>query len=211
MTDFYAHGPVPGQVIWGREEFPPPGSFGLSRIGGLTGKLIAAGQAFSGDGSRFTHAFVVLDDQWVIEAMPGGARLAPLADRLNHAEVVFSDKPIQDYLERWKAGFEAETPDPTDREKLYDWVEESKRQDVVWNARRLEGTGYGYLQYLALGLVALGFSPKWLERYVASKGRMICSQMVDEVYRRVGIQLFDDGRLPQQVTPGDLARYAGAA
>lgn len=176
---------------------PPPGSFGLSRIGGLLGKLIAAGQAFSGDGSRWTHAFIVLDDETVIEAMPGGARIVPIADRLKHEEVVFSDRPMQDWL--------GELVDP-----LVDW-ESTMRQLIVAQARGLDGIGYGYLQYLALGLVALGLKPRWLRLFIAKRNRMICSQLVDEVYRRAGIQLFDDGRLPQDVTPGDLAHYAGIA
>jgi hypothetical protein len=177
-----------------------PGSFGLSRIGGLLGKLIAAGQAFSGDGSRFTHAFVVLDHGEVIEAMPGGARIVPIADRLKHDEVVFCDAPVQGYLaaSRWQD------------ERNQRVIEKAVRWDIVRHARALEGTGYGYLQYLALGLVALGFQPKWLERYIADTGRMVCSQLVDEVYRRAGIHLFVDEtpeRLPQQVTPGDLDDY----
>jgi len=186
-------------------ELPKPGSFGLSRIGGLTGKLIAAGQAFSGDGSRWTHAFVVLDDETVIEAMPGGARIRPLAEYLAHEEIFFSDRPIQTWMARRDPrliemyGHNAGT-----HEQLI-------RDVVVLNARRLNGTGYGYLQYLALGLVAVGVEPRWLRRYIASKGRMICSQLVDEVYRRAGVHLFNDGRLPQDVTPGDLANYAGAS
>jgi hypothetical protein len=176
------------------QALPPPGSFGLSRIGGLLGKLIAAGQAFSGDGSRFTHAFVVLDHGEVIEAMPGGARIVPIADRLKHEEVVFCDAPVQGWL--------ADGPPENVADGL---LEEWKRDHVVQVARRLEGTGYGYLQYLGLGLVALGFQPRWLERYIGNTGRMVCSQLCDEIYRRAGMQIFDDGRLPQQVTPGDLA------
>jgi hypothetical protein len=180
-------------------DLPPPGSFGLSRIGGLLGKLIAAGQAFSGDGSRFTHAFVVLGYDEVIEAMPGrrGARIVPIADRLKHGEVVFCDAPVQRRIARssWK--------DEHNRRI----IEQAIRSDILRHARRLEGAPYGYLQYLALGLVALGFQPKWLERYIANAGRMICSQLVDLVYERAGIHLFSDGRLPQQVTPGDLDDY----
>lgn len=174
---------------------PPPGSFGLSRIGGLLGKLIAAGQAFSGDGSRWTHAFIVLEGGWVLEAMPGGARIVSIGERLRDSEVVFCDAPVQQWLQ---ANSSAYGPD----------TEYLKRRQVSQVAYSLDRVGYGYLQYLALGLVELGFRPKWLRRYIASRGRMICSQLVDEVYRRAGIQVFDDGRLPQDVTPGDLAiRY----
>ena len=33
---------------------------------------------------------------------------------------------------------------------------------------------------------------------------MICSQLVDEAYKRAGVQLFDDNRLPGDVDPNDL-------
>ncbi len=36
------------------------------------------------------------------------------------------------------------------------------------------------------------------------KDRLICSQLVDEAYRLADIHLFNDGRLPQLVSPGDL-------
>jgi cell wall-associated NlpC family hydrolase len=60
----------------------------------------------------------------------------------------------------------------------------------------------------ALALLRLGVRPKWLTRYVADKGRLICSQLVDEAYRLGGIHLFNDGRPSQDVTPGDLT-YVG--
>lgn len=201
MTVSFAD-PLTGQITEVK-----PGSFGLSRIGGLTGKLIAAGQAFSGDGSRWTHAFVVLDDETVVEAMPGGARIVPIADRLKHDEIAFAD-PVAEWAVTRRAELEALFTDehaPTDPELFFGYVERIKREQIVDYARSLEGRGYGYLQYVALGLVALGFDPKWLRRYIASNERMICSQLVDEVYRLSGIKVFDDERLPQQVTPGDLA------
>jgi hypothetical protein len=40
--------------------------------------------------------------------------------------------------------------------------------------------------------------------FVADEGHLICSQLVDEAYLRAGVHLFDDGRLPGDVTPGDL-------
>lgn len=185
------------------------GMFGLSRIGGTLGKLIAAGQAFSGDTSRWTHAFIVLDDLTVIEAMPGGARIVPIADRLAHDEVAFSDQPMQDWLADYMADLDPKLASGlTDRAAFVDSIERMRRDDIVSAARGLNGVGYGYLQYLAIGLVALGFEPRWLRKYISGKTRMICSQLVDEVYRRANIQVFDDGRLPQDVTPGDLAiRY----
>lgn len=184
------------------------GMFGLSRIGGLLGKLISAGQAFAGDGSRWTHAFVVLDDETVIEAMPGGARIVPIGDRLKHDEVVFSDEPIQDWLVDYENSIADKQFQFTDRDAYFEVIERWQRMEVVQQARLLRGVRYGYLQYFLMGLVALGFHWQWLEDRVARKDRMICSQLVDEIMLRSGIHIFDDGRLSQHVTPGDLAiRY----
>jgi hypothetical protein len=40
--------------------------------------------------------------------------------------------------------------------------------------------------------------------FIADSGHLICSQLVDLCYLRAGAHLFDDGRLPGDVTPGDL-------
>jgi hypothetical protein len=37
---------------------------------------------------------------------------------------------------------------------------------------------------------------------------MICSQLADEAAMRGGWHLFSDGRIPQDVTPGDLWKLA---
>lgn len=63
---------------------------------------------------------------------------------------------------------------------------------------------YGYLDLLALGLMQYGIRPRLVRRVVARSDRMICSQAADEACRRAGVHLFDDGREPQDVTPGDL-------
>lgn len=157
---------------------PPPGTFGLTRIEGLTGALVALGQLLIGDGSRYSHAFVVLDDGTVMEAMPSVARIRPLADSLSRRPLAFS------------------------------WViplTEEQRARIVAEARACEGVRYGFSAYLYLALTRLGVRWPWLCRYLTRSGRMICSQLVDEVYRRAGVQLFDDGRPPHMVTPGDLA------
>lgn len=150
------------------------GDIGLTKIEGLLGFFVMLGQALAQDASRYTHAYIVLDDETVIAAQPGGARIDKLSD--------YNNKSI--YLQR----------DLTDEQ----------RATIVAEARALEGLPYSYLDYLALALARFGIKPKWLQRYIANKGHMICSQLCDEVYRRAGIHLFNDGRLPQEVTPGDL-------
>jgi len=151
-----------------------PGDIGLTKIGGVLGFFVSLGQHLAGDSSRYTHAYIVLDDETVIAAQPGGARIDKLSD--------YHNKSI--YLQR-------------------DLTEE-QRACIVAHARTLEGLPYSFLDYLAIALARFGIKPKWLIRFIVDKGHMICSQLCDEVYRRAGIHLFNDNRLPQEVTPGDL-------
>lgn len=154
-----------------------PGDFGLTRIRGIVGWWIGLGQLITGDASRYTHAFIVLDDDTVVEAMPGGAIITPLS--FYEGSAVYSRLELTD----------------------------EQRAAIVREAKSLKGIPYSFLDYLALALAHFGIKPKKLRKYIQSKGHMICSQLVDEVYRRAGVHMFNDGRLPQDVTPGDLANY----
>lgn len=151
-----------------------PGDIGLTRIGGVLGFFVSLGQHLAGDSSRYTHAYIVLDDETVIAAQPGGARIDKLSDYKNKAIYIQLD------------------------------LTDEQRASIVAEARALEGLPYSFLDYLAIAITRLGIKPKWLKRYIANTGHMICSQLCDEVYRKVGIHLFNDDRLPQEVTPGDL-------
>lgn len=153
-----------------------PGDFGLTKIKGWTGIWVSLGQWLNGDASRYTHAFVVVDDNYVIEAQPGGAVLTPLADYLERDDVVFSNLILTD----------------------------QERETIVERAQQLEGTPYSFLDYLAIALVRLGLKPKRLiDRVVGSK-HLICSQLVTEVYEYAGVYIFD-ATPSWLVTPGDLA------
>lgn len=155
---------------------PKPGDIGFTKMGGFVGKMIYHAQAFNGDRSQWTHCFIVLDDDTLIEAQPGGAAIFSLSKYRNR-DTVFPEQGFSD----------------------------EKRAEIVRIARSLEGTPYSFADYLALFLERIGLSFGLTKRYVKNTGHMICSQFCDEVYRRAGIHLFDDGRLPQDVTPGDLA------
>lgn len=155
---------------------PQPGDFGLSVIGGFGGWWVNLGQSLTGDSSRYTHAFVVLPGGKVIEAMPGGARIADLSDYLDGQDVIFSRMRLTDF----------------------------ERENIVAHAESFEGVPYSFLDYLSLALVHFNIRPKWLRKYIKDSGHMICSQLVDEAYLRAGVHLFDDGRDPGDVTPGDL-------
>lgn len=185
---------------------PKPGSIGLSIIGGKTGALVAAGQAITGDGSRWTHAFIVVDNDEVVEGMPGGARLTKLADRIDDdGGIVFSDRPVAEAL----TGLEASTPAPNWDDEWRGFYERNLRQDICQVARGMVGTPYSFLDYVAMAFTHFGIHAGWLRRYMLSKNHMICSQLVDEAFRRVGIHMFNDGRLPMDVTPGDIANRYG--
>lgn len=86
---------------------------------------------------------------------------------------------------------------------------------VAKAAHWLEGTPYSFLDYAALTAHAFGGNRGYvplpertaLERYISNTGHMICSQLADECLRRAGVQVFRDGRLPQDVMPAAL--YTG--
>lgn len=159
-------------------EPPLPGTFGLSRITGVVGALIGLGQLVIGDGSRYSHAFVILDDSTAMEAFPAGAAITPKGYALSRRPLALS----------WAIP-----------------LTDEQRAAIVREARLLEGTKYGFSAYLHLALSGVGIRWPWLINYLQRNKRMVCSQLVDEVYRRAGIHLFDDGRAPFDVTPGDLA------
>lgn len=156
-----------------------PGDLGFTRITGFTGWWVNLGQALTGDANRFTHVFVVMDDDTVIEAMPNGARFAPL-DREYKTDVLYARLPLT-----------------TDQ-----------RSKVVSEARRLMarpgGIKYSFMDYLALALKHVGINSRVLRNYIQKSNRMICSQLADYLISHAGFKLFNDGRLHQDVTPGDL-------
>ena len=151
------------------------GDIGLYSISGPLGWIISIGQAAVGDGSKYTHAFIITDQNEVLAAQPRGARYDPLHIYYGRSAVL--DVPLTDL----------------------------QRALIVENARKLEGVKYGFSGYLYIILSAFNIRPKWLVNYVTNNGRMICSQLVDFVYAQSGVHLFDDGRQPFDVTPGDLA------
>lgn len=154
------------------------GSIGLSIIGGTLGKAIRVGQSLHGDPSMWTHAFVVIDENRVLQAMPGGSEYGSLDFYMKPGNAVF--------LPGW--------PD----------VRGISNSQIKELADSMLGIPYGFLDYASLTAFGLGIKLPFTRNRIKSKGTMICSQLVDEFYRRLGVQLFDDGRLSMDVTPGDL-------
>lgn len=144
-------------------------------IPGRVGALIRVGQWLDGDGfADYEHAFVVADD---------GAR-------------VIEGRPSG-------AGYGALAAYPL---AAFYSCPEDHREAVAWAAASLVGRRYSWADYFALAAVRfrLDVVARPLRAYVQGSGRLICSQLVDYAYQLAGVQLFDDGRLPGDVTPGDL-------
>lgn len=155
---------------------PKMGDFGLITGRDPVGRLIRLGEWVNGDGfSLFSHAIVLLDDNTILEAEPGGARIRPVTE-YPVGDVTWSDWPLTD----------------------------AERSLVVIRARSLLDTPYSFLDYAALATHRLHIPAPGLHSYIASTHHMICSQLVDEAYKRAGLAMFADGRWPQDVTPADL-------
>ncbi|MER5754411.1 hypothetical protein [Streptomyces sp. NPDC002088] len=125
--------------------------------------------------SRYNHAFVVGHGGLIIEATPHGAKYG-------HISMY-----------------------PKARYNLHTSLPDDTRERIWSNAQALLGTKYGWLDLFALSLKFFGLRWEWVENRIQRQDRLICSQLVDLAYERAGVHLFDDGRLSQNVTPGDLA------
>ncbi len=176
-----------------------PGAFFMRRIEGWTGRWVSAAQAFVRGGSNFTHAGIILDDGQIIEAEPGGANIKTIESLYSYEPVMVSDAPMQRWLDT------TVFPQYLGAREEMEWA---KRAEIVNKARYLEGIGYSFLDYLALALAEFKL-PGWtfVRDRVESSKRLICSALVDRAYSWGEVHLFDDGRLPGDVTPWDLENY----
>lgn len=189
MTDH-----VPFHLRDGEEsvlDLPRPGEIGLTWISGWTGFWVSLGQWLAGDGGAWpwtryknrlergypTHVFLVLKGGYIFEAQPGGARIGHIEEYADR-EVLLSKLPLMD----------------------------EQRARVTEIASRYEGVPYNWFDYLYLALYRFGIKPEGLKRRIQDNGRMICSQAVDKIEEEIGMNLFTDGRLNQDVTPGDIFR-----
>lgn len=160
-----------------------PGTIGLVKMGAPAAKWIRLGQILNGDGSEdLEHAFVYLGDVKVSETTIFGAVIeaepgGSVIHPLHYGDVY------------WCTGIA----------KLL-----TPGAGVAAVARGLEGVPYSFADYAALAAHRLRIPVPGLRGYVASTGHMICSQLADELYQRLGVHIFRDGRWPGYVTPGML-------
>lgn len=163
-------------------EVPLPGDIGLTSIAGPVGWGIRLGEFLLGDGvTPYEHAFIVLDDATLLEAEPGGARVAGL-DEYAGRTVEYVCPP----------GLTA-----------------AQRYAICAAARSYVGVKYSFVDYGAIAAHRFRLPIPGLRRYIASTGHQICSQLVDQCYQDAGVHLFNDGRWPGYVVPADLAALLG--
>lgn len=160
-----------------------PGMIGLTQISGKVGTGIKVGQFLNGEGFySWEHAFTVLPGGLILEAEPGGAVIRPLHYALENVY--------------WCEGIYAASPTVRNAGSIW----------LVNEAEKLEGIGYSFLDYAALSAHRLHIPAPHLRAYISSTGHMICSQMADEFYLRLGAHIFDDERWAGDVTPAGLYR-----
>lgn len=156
-----------------------PGDFGLVSIKGNVGFLIRLGQFLNGDGFRdFEHAFIYIGDGKIVEAEPGGARIADLSE-YDGREILWSSGLIE--------------------------LTDAQRQVIVEAAKNDVGTPYSYLDYLAIALYRLHIKHPGVAKRVEESKHLICSQLVAKEYALAGSHL--TGKPAYLTTPGGLDRY----
>jgi len=156
---------------------PQVGMIGLTKVGGTVGKGIRVGQWLNGEGFKeWEHAFVLLPNGLLLEAEPGGAAIRPL-----HYSNVY-----------WCTGLD---------KLIHPSVTPSEISRV---AESLKGVKYSFLDYAALSAHRLHIPAPHLRAYIGDTGHMICSQMADEFYLRLGAHIFTDNRWAGDVTPAGL-------
>lgn len=127
----------------------------------------------------------------------------------NHAGIFLTDSPDLDVVEARMIGATQDRPDYSKCRMLVSDVllTDAERLAICTQAHQFvtKKIGYGWLDILSVGLLQYGIRPGWVRARVKHSDRLICSQLVDAAYLFSRIHLFDDGRLPMDVTPGDLA------
>jgi uncharacterized protein YycO len=157
---------------------PGLADFILVHIPGQGGKIIQMLQFLDGTGySDYEHVALYIGGGVVIEMASGGIQADKVAK--------YDDRP-----HRWSTG---KIP-----------LSNQQRNGIVSAGQEYlaAGTGYSWEDYAALALRHFHIPAPGLQKYIASTGHMICSQLIAACYRDGGAPLYD--RWTGYVTPGDL-------
>jgi hypothetical protein len=181
-----------------------PGDVIFPTITGYAGLLVGAGQVVLGDATpsewQVRHVAVVTQPGYpglrpmIVQAMPSGAEEVEITDA------------------HWSRTYPVLRLDLQDRGSLVDlpYKQAERALSVAEAARRYIGVPYSFADYLAIaGRHVLALKPTTrtpFDHYVTASGHMICSQLVDQALTDAGYHVFNDGRIPQDVTPAALYR-----
>lgn len=168
---------------------PRPGDFCCVPISGPVGVGVTIGQWLNGDRFQFyDHAEIYVGRAdaagpfgYTVSAYPNG-----------QGRKALPCQPVALPGSLWSSG-------------LIDLTGAQRAGITEW-ALAHQDTKYAFLDYGALILHAMHLNAGWLRSYIDSTKREICSQYVDSAYAANSVRLFDDGRWPGYVKPGDLAR-----
>lgn len=164
-------------------DMPDLGAFGVTATPGWKAWVIRAVTR-----STCNHAFVYVGAQTfdyngrryvnepaIVEANPSGAALAPLTE---YPHAIWSHMALTT----------------------------QQRHAIANAAHALVGTPYSWVDDACIGLADLfGWHvPEPVRHRLNRRDRLMCSQLVDRAYAMAGVQLFPDGRLSGDVSPGDL-------
>lgn len=133
--------------------------------------------------SPVNHAAVRIGEDRYIESRMRGARITDFAGVMHGAK-----KPYVVF------------------ESRFDLTQEQQAR-LVGEAEALVGTGYNFLDILALGLLCLGLRWDWLIQRAQRQDRDVCSQLVDVIFHNAGLDLYKDQRPSGLVTPLSLLLY----
>jgi hypothetical protein len=162
-------------------------------IGLVRGTGLAMAAVRWGTFSPYGHAVLAKIDGGleILQAAPGGANVALAAD---WPDIYWlTDDPV------W-----AETAARTGRSEAD--LREAVSDTFVTYTEPPPGRGYNWPDIYCIALLQIHIKPPLVRHRVQSLDTLICSQACDLTCAQNGVQLFDDGRLPMDVTPGDLYR-----
>jgi hypothetical protein len=167
---------------------PRPGDFCCVPVSGPVGVGITLGQWIDGDRWQFyDHAEVYVGQAdplgphgYTVSAYPGG-----------HGRLPLPCLPAELPGSYWSSGLIPLTV--------------LQRQGIIAWAMARRDVEYSFLDYAALAAHMLRIPAPGLRAYISDSRHMICSQFVDACYAANGVHLFEDGRWPGYVKPGDLA------
>jgi hypothetical protein len=158
------------------------GQIGLVRTTGFVGHVIRTVEGKHAVG--VTHVVVGIGNDLCVGAEPGGARIRPVS--------------------YWQPQLVAVSH--------FD-LSDAQRDQIAYDASLLDGTPYNLTDDILIGLLQLAGrrderwttkdAPAWVFDRVSSVTSLQCAQLADWVYTLAGLDLFNDGRIPGLVMPGD--------